>query len=144
MPVENQVSLGGKRNHYFTLGLLSSAFCWQHCFLPYSLLTGEKITGAQQTKLLKTCSALGVTPQPLGPPPLLFSVASLSPAWCHVFKNCWTFRGSVRLPVFVSTARGGSGPGHAPSTEGNEIPQYRYQVLPVTPPSASSKAFSKA
>ena len=29
-------------------------------------------------KFMKTCSALEMTPQPLGPSPLLFSVASLS------------------------------------------------------------------
>ena len=32
MSVEDQASLGEEWNHYFTLGLLPSAFCWWHCF----------------------------------------------------------------------------------------------------------------
>ena len=73
----------------FYTGLSSLCILLMALFLPYSLLTREKMPGAQQIKLLKTCWALGVTPQPLGPSfPLLFSVASLALAWCHILENC--------------------------------------------------------
>lgn len=62
----------------FYTGLPSLCILLTALFLPYSLLTREKTPGAQQMKFMKTCSALGMTPQPLGPSPLLFSVASLS------------------------------------------------------------------
>lgn len=72
----------------FYTGLTSLCILLMALFSPCSLLTREKMPGAQQIKFLKTCSALGVTPQPLGPPsPLLFSVASLALAWCHILEN---------------------------------------------------------
>ena len=63
----------------FYTGFTSLCILLMALFLLCSLLTREKMPGAQQIKFLKTCSALGVTPQPFGPSsPLLFSVASLA------------------------------------------------------------------
>lgn len=90
--------------------------------------------GAQQIRLLKTCSALGVTPQP---PFLFFSCIpffGLLPCW-ETANNS----GFVSLPVLVSMTRGDSGNGHIPASTGNAIPQYRYQLLPTSPQRSSAK-----
>lgn len=75
-------------------------------FLPYSLLTREKMPGAQQIKFLKTCSALGMTLQPLGPSPLLFSVASLSLAWCHIIRKLLDSQGLCEVACAVFHGKG--------------------------------------
>lgn len=79
--------------------------------------------GAWQVKLLKTCSALGVALQPLGPPCLLFSIASLSLACCYALESCLTFRAFVGLPELVSLRRRGSGHGRASTMKGNAFPR---------------------
>lgn len=59
----------------------------------------------------------------------LDSLVPFSLVCCQALENCYTFTGFVSWLMLVSMVRGGPRRGRAPSTNGNEIPQCRYQLL---------------